>query len=167
MTLLEAREKAEAALKAAEDALKGTGAQVLAELEVAENDLGDGESEALLILGTVALTTEELTEEDTYYISFEAKVTEGEVDEAELEGAIDEFLAKANNVADRLNAGTGATEVIKELDREVDEKLEAEYNEAVDAAHRAIKRDIKIAIIAIAVLLVVAVACIVFTGLTK
>lgn len=167
MTLLEARETAEAALKSAEEILKDTGANVLTALEVAENDLGDGNSEALLVLGTVSLTTEELSEEDTYYISFEANVSDGEVNADELNDAIDAFITNATYVASRFNEGTSATEVIRELDREVDERLEAEYNEAVEAAHRATKRDIKMAIIAIAVLLVVAVACIVATNIFK
>ena len=167
MTLLEARERASAALKAAEDILKDSGANILTELEVAENDLGDGNSEALLVLGTVALTAEGLEEDDTYYISFETNVNEGKVDEAQLEGAIEAFLATTSEVAARFNEGADAAEVIKELDREVDERLEAEYKAAIEAAHNATKRDIKMAIIAIAVLAVVAIICIVATNLMR
>lgn len=165
MILTDARNKAEAALKTAENTLVGYGLKLVTELEVAENDLGEGESEALLVLGTIALSTDELSEDDTYYISFEAKVTDGEVDDTELEAAIAEFFDKVNSVADRLNMGPDATTVIKVLDREVDEEIEAEYREAVDAAHRAVKRDMKVIIFAIVVLLVVAVASAVISAL--
>ncbi len=167
MTLIDARARAEAALKSAEEILTKYGVKLTAELEVAENDVGEGESEALLILGTVAITTDELTEDDVYYISFEAKVTDSEVDEGELEGAISEFLNKVNAVADRLNISTDATTVIKELDREADEEIEAEYREAVDAAHRAVKRDMKVVIFAIVLLAIVAIASAVISTLAR
>lgn len=167
MILTNAKDRAAAALKNAEDILAGYGVKSTAELEVAENDLGEGESEALLVLGTIAISTEELTDEDIYYISFEAKVNDGEVDDAELEGAIAEFLDKVNAVANRLNMGPDATTVIKELDREVDERIEAEYMEAVEAAHKAVKRDMKVVIFAIVVLLIVAVACAVVSALPR
>lgn len=167
MNLTEAKEKAQAALNDAEAALGKYGVKLTAELEVAENEISENESEALMLLGTLALTTDDLTEDDVYYLSFEAKVSDNTVDEAELGAAVAEFSDKVNAVADRLNMGPDATTVIKALDKEVDEQIEAEYRAAVDAAHRAVKREMKVIIFAIVLLAVVAIASAVIAALPK
>ncbi|MBR7116164.1 MAG: hypothetical protein IKC87_00435 [Clostridia bacterium] len=160
MNFNEAKKKIDAALGTAEEKLAGLGITVTRELEVTENQISECESETLYIIGSLALTGEGLTEDDTYYLSIEARVDAGEVSEEALDEAIAKFDARALEAYERLSQAEDKLATLVLMGKEVDEELERVYAEEAAKNEKAIKKDLKLAIIGtvgIIVLLVLAV----------
>lgn len=165
MNVTDAKLKIEDALATARTELAGLGADIKDELDVMENELKDGGSEVINIIGALALSAEGLTEEDTFYLSIEAKVEGGEVDETLLSEALGAFHERVAKVKDRLAAAENISEAIKEMDREIDEELEAKYREEMERTNKAVKRDLKIAIGATVAIVLIALLFVIVSNL--
>lgn len=147
MIYTEAKEKIEALLNEAKAKLEPLGLNLSLETELVENQISETESEPLMIIGSVALTMDGLTEDDTYYVSIEATVEGTEVSDESLEEATPKFLDRIEAVYERLSAAEDKTATLIEMGKEVDEELERLYEEEVARNERAMKRDLKLAII--------------------
>ena len=165
MNYTEAKEKINALLDEAKAKLDTLGILVSTEVELVENHITDNESEPLLILGAVALTMEGLTEDDTYYISIDARIEGGEVEDGALEEATPKFLERIDAAYDRLSAAEDKTATLLDMGREVDEELERLYQAEVEREARARRRDLKMAITGAAVLLLATVIALVIKAL--
>ncbi|MBR2930807.1 MAG: hypothetical protein IKC32_06215 [Clostridia bacterium] len=163
MKYIEAKERLEALVADAKDKLDIVGVEVTSECEVAENSVSDTEAEPLMILASLALSAEGLSEDDTYYISAEAVVEDGEVNEDALNGAIERFNARVDEAAERLGAAADPKEMLLTMGKEIDEELERIYNEEVARSERAMKKDIKIALLATLALALVVIAAVVIS----
>ena len=157
MDYISIKEKIEALLADAKLKLEAEGVIADVEVEVSENDLGDGESDVLKVFGSIGVTTRELGEDEVFYLSVDAPVYDGEVDEDEYNAAVTEFEDALAAVLTKLGEMDDKTEAIRELDREVDEELERKYREEVERQQRAAKRDLTVAIIATVAIVIVAV----------
>ena len=167
MKVNEAKERIEVALGAAETALSGLGANITSELEVTGNELDGGEVDVLMLLGSLAISADGLTENDTYYDSIDVKVTDDEVNDALLENAISAFTERVVNIKMKLSASKNVAETIKAMGQAVDRELEMKYREEMEREHKAVKRDLKIAIFATAALLLVGLAFVIISSLLK
>ena len=167
MKVNEAKERIEVALRAAETALSGLGANISSELEVTGNELDGGEVDVLMLLGSLAISADGLTENDTYYDSIDVKVTDDEVNDALLENAISAFTERVVNIKMKLAAAENVAEAIKAMGQAVDRELETKYREEMEREHKAVKRDLKIAIFATAALLLVGLAFVIISSLLK
>jgi len=167
MNVSKAKEKIENALKFAEMELSGLGINVTSELEVAGNELDGGEVDVLMLLGSLAISADGLTEDDTYYDSIDVKVTADEVDENLLENAVNAFCERVSAIKTRLAIAEDPAAAVKEMGLEVDRELETKYREEMAREHKAVKRDLRIAIIATVGLLLVALAFVVVSSLWK
>lgn len=153
MIYTEAKEKIEAALALAKEKLDSLGINVSCECELVENKISEEESEPLLVLGSLSLTMDGLGEEDTYYISVEAQIDGGEVNDAALEEAMPKFNERVESVYARLTAAEDKKSALIEMGLEIDAELERLYEEEVARAQHAMKRDLKLAIIGTAVVI--------------
>ena len=146
MIYTEAKARIEELLDNAKKTLEMDGITVTTEIEVIENKITDTESEPLAVLGSIALSAEGLTEDDTYYISIEAKIEAGEVSSEALEEAIPGFMERVNSAQDRLSAAEDKTATLVEMGKEVDEEIERRYAEEALKRELAMKRDLKLAL---------------------
>lgn len=167
MNVNEAKAKIEAALNAAVAELDGLGASVSAEVEVTGNELDGGEVDVLMLLGSLAITADGLTEEDTYYDSIDVKVTADEVNDTLLDNAIAAFSERVADIKTRLASAENAAEAVKAMGLEVDLELETKYREEMEREHKAVKRDLKLAVFATAALLLVGIVFVVVSALLK
>ena len=167
MNLNEAKIAIDEALKRAEAQLDIPGLKLTREIEVAENELNDGTTEALMVLGSLAISAEGLTEDDTYYLSIDAKVNAGEVDEALLGKSVAALPERVNAIKARLAEADDVAEAVKAMGLEVDEELETKFREELAREHGAVKRDLKLAIFATAAMLLVAVVFVIVSTLLK
>ena len=167
MNVNEAKAKIEAALNAAVAELDGLGASVSAEVEVTGNELDGGEVDVLMLLGSLAITADGLTEEDTYYDSIDVKVTADEVNDTLLDNAIAAFSERVADIKTRLASAENAAEAVKAMGLEVDLELETKYREEMAREHKAVKRDLKLAVFATAALLLVGIVFVVVSALLK
>lgn len=165
MNFNEAKKKIDAALGTAEEKLAGLGITVTRELEVTENQISECESETLYIIGSLALTGEGLTEDDTYYLSIEARVEAGEVSEEALDEAIAKFDARALEAYERLSQAEDKLATLVLMGKEVDEELERVYAEEAAKNEKAIKKDLKLAIIGTVGIIVLVVLAVVLSKL--
>ena len=156
MIYTEAKEKIIAMLDEAKAKLDTLGINVSCEIEVIENKISETESEPLLLLGALALTMDGLTEDDTYYISIEAKVEGGECDAAALDEAAPGFFSRVDAAYDRLAAAEDKTATLLDMGREIDEELERLYQAEVERERMLMKRDLKTAFIGAGVILAAA-----------
>ncbi len=161
MNLNDARLKIEEALSSAEAELAVLGILVSGEIDIAENELDSGEREPLVILGSLAVSAEGLGEDDIYYLSIEAKVTEGEVDESELDAAIAAYKERVTGLRARLEGQTDIAEALREAGKEIDEELEEQFRKELEKTDKLVKRDLKIAICATVLMLIAAVVFVV------
>ena len=165
MNYTEAKAKLDALLEDAKSALNLPGLVVMAETEVIENAISESESEPLLILAVLALSAEGLTEDDTYYISAEAKIEGGEIDESALEDAIARFNARLGEANERLSAAEDIPATVIAMGKEVDDELERIYAEEVARSERAMKRDLKTAVIGAVGIFVVVILAVILSNL--
>ena len=165
MIYTEAKEKIEAALALAKEKLDSLGINVSCECELVENKISEEESEPLLVLGSLALTMDGLGEDDTYYISVEAQVDGGEVNDEALEEAMPKFNERVESVYARLSAAEDKMAALVEMGKEIDAELERLYEEEVARAQRAIKRDLKLAVIGTALLIAAVIVAFVIKAL--
>ncbi len=147
MNYTEAKARLDALLEDAKRTLDMPGLIVMADTELVENTITPDQSEPLLILGVLALSAEGLGEDDTFYVSAEAKIEGGEVDGEALEEAIVAFNTRLDEAHARLAASEDIAATILDMGREIDEELERIYAEEVAKSERAMKRDVKMAII--------------------
>ncbi len=167
MNVNEAKQRIEDALKAAEGNLAGLGINVTSEVEVTGNQLDGGEVDVLMILGSLAISADGLTEDDTYYDSIDVKVANDEVDDNVLENAIRAFGERIDGIKTRVASAADPKEAVREMGLEVDKELETKYREELAREHRAVKRDLKIAIFATAALLLVGLIFVVVSSIIK
>ena len=165
MNLNEAKKKIDEALGAKEAKLKELGITVTKELEVTENQISENESEALYIIGSLALTGEGLNEDDTYYLSIEARVEAGEVNEKALDEQITAFISRAEVAYDRLSAADDKLATLVLMGKEIDEELEKVYAEEAAKNEKAIKKDLKLAIIGTVGIIILVVLAVVLSKL--
>ena len=152
MIYTEAKEKIEAMLSEAKAKLDALGIDVTCECELVENKISEEESEPLLVLGSLALTMDGLTEDDTYYISVEAKIEEGAVSDEAFDEAVPRFNERVESAYARLADAEDKKTTLIEMGKEIDAELERLYEEEVARAQRAMKRDLKLAIIGTAII---------------
>ena len=165
MTYTEAKEKIEALLTEARAKLEPLGITVSTETELVENRISETEVEPLMLLGAVALTMDGLTEDDTYYVSIEARIEDGEVSDAALEEAVPKFHDRIDAVYERLSAAEDKTATLVEMGKEVDAELERLYEEEVARSERAMKRDLKLAIIGSAAIIILVIVAVILSKL--
>ena len=166
MNYTEAKAKIEEYLGMANSIFEGLGIRVNTDIEIAENQISEEESEPLLILGSVALSADELTEDDTFYISVDARIEDGEVDGEMLTEALKDFESRCEAIYERLNPSENKAATIIELGREVDEELERIYQEEVERNERAIMRDLKVAIFGTIATLLFVIAATIISGMS-
>ena len=147
MNYTEAKARLDALLEDAKNTLDMPGLIVMADTELIENTISQDETEPLLMLGVLALSADGLGEDDTFYISAEAKIEGGEVDEEALEESIVKFNTRLDEAHARIAASDDIAATVLDMGREVDEELERIYAEEVAKSERAMKRDVKMAII--------------------
>ena len=164
MKFIEAKAKLEELLGKAKDSLAIDGIIASVELDITENPISDEESEPIMMLGSVALTAEGLGEEDTYYISVEARVEAGEVDGEALEDAIAKFNVRVSAAAARLTAAEDKTATLVLMGKEIDDELQRIYDEESARSEKLIKRDLMRAIIGSAAVLVFVIAAFVISA---
>jgi hypothetical protein len=162
-----AKQRIEDALKAAEATLAGLGINVTSEIEVTGNELDGGEVDVLMILGSLAISADGLTEDDTYYDSIDIKVSGDEVDDNVLENAIAAFGKRVADIKAKLAGAEDPAEAVRAMGLAVDEELETKYREELAREHRAVKRDLKIAIFATAALLIVGLIFVIVSSIVK
>lgn len=160
MNYTEAKEKIDALLTEAKEKLDSLGIAATAETELVENKISETESEPLMILGSIALTMDGLEEDDTYYVSIEARIEGGEVNSEALAEAEPKFKERISAAYERLAASENKRATLLEMGKEVDEEMERIYREEVEREARAMKRDLKIAIIGSAVLVLIVAAAV-------
>lgn len=165
MKFTEAKEKIEALLAAAGERITAAGVKVTPETELIENQISETEAEPLMLLGSLALYTDGMGEDDVYYISVEAKIEGGEVSDEALEAAMPKFDARVAEAAERLSAAEDKTETLLAMGREVDAELERLYEEEARRNEAAMKRDLKIAIIGSAAIIVLVVLAVIISKL--
>ena len=165
MNVNEAKQRIESTLAAAETLLSGLGINVTSEIEVTGNELDGGEVDVLMILGSLAISADGLTEDDTYYDSIDVKVSGDEIDEGVLENAIAAFCERVADIKAKLAGASDPAEAVRQMGLAVDEELETKYREELAREHKAVKRDLKIAIIATAALLLVGLACVIISSI--
>lgn len=165
MIYTEAKEKITALLNEAKAKLDTLGISVATESEIIENKITDEESEPLLIMGALALTAEGFSEDDTYYISIDARVEGGEVDEAAIDEAAPKFHERVDAAYARLSAAEDMSATLLEMGREVDEELERIYQAEIEREQRLMKRDLKIALMGAGVILLATVIALIIKAL--
>lgn len=165
MKFIEAKAKLEELLGKAKDALTIDGITVSTELDITENPISDEESEPIMILGSVALTAEGFGEEDTYYISAEARIEGGEANDAALEDAIARFNTRLDAAVARLSAADDKSATLLQMGKEIDDELQRIYEEEAARSERLIKRDLMRAIIGSAAILLFVIGAFVISAL--
>ena len=165
MLYTEAKEKISAILDEAKAKLDALGITVSPEVELIENKLSETESEPLLIMGALALTAEGLTEDDTYYISIDARIEDGEVDGAAIDEALPKFTARVHEAFERLNAAEDKTATLLEMGREVDEELERLYEAELERERMLRQRDLKTAFIGVGLIVVAAILALIIKAI--
>lgn len=165
MNVNEAKLLIEKTLGDAADKLGEVGVDTLAEVEVIENQINDCEVEPLMVFGSLALSAEGLSEDDIFYLSIEAKVRDGEVDAEALDEAVAALPERVELIKARLSGKENMAEAIREMSAEADAELEARYIEELERENARVKRDLKIAIVAAVVMLIVAVVSVVASRL--
>ena len=165
MKYTEAKEKIEALLAESKAKLEALGVTAIDEVEVAENDLGDGESEIMKVFGSIAVKTPELTEDEVFYLSVDLDVYEDEIEDSDVAGATDEFGAALGELIARLEAEEDKSAAIRKLGQEIDEAIEADAKAELARTDKATKRDLMIATIALGIIAVIAFAFMVISEL--
>lgn len=165
MKFIEAKAKLEELLESAKAALTIDGIIASVELDITENPISDEESEPIMILGSIALTAEGFGEEDTYYISAEARVEGGEVDEEALEDTIAKFNTRTEAAVARLNASEDRPATLLLMGKEIDDELQRIYDEEAARSERLIKRDLMRAIIGSAAVILFIIGAFVISAL--
>ena len=165
MKYTEAKEKIEALLSEAAAKLEALGITVSCETELIENHISETESEPLMILGSVALTMDGLTEDDTYYVSVEARIDDGEVSDEAIASAEPKFRTRIDEAYERLEAAEDRKAELVNMGLEVDAELERLYEEELARSERAMKRDLMIAAIGTGVLVAAVIIAIIISKL--
>ena len=165
MKFIEAKAKLEELLESARSALTIDGITTSVELDVTENQISEEESEPIMMLGSVALTAEGFGEEDTYYISAEARVEGGEVDDEALGDAIAKFNTRVEAAVARLNSAEDKPATLLLMGKEIDDELQRIYEEEAARSERLIKRDLMRAIIGSAAILLFVIGAFVISAL--
>lgn len=156
MKYTEAKEKIEALLAESKAKLEALGVSAVKEVEIAENDLGDGESEIMKVFGSIAVKTPELTEDEVFYLSVDLDVYEDEIEDSDVAGATAEFGEALGELLARLEAEDDKSEAIRRLGQEIDEAIEAEARAELAKTDKATKRDLIIATVALGIIAVIA-----------
>ena len=165
MKFIEAKAKLEELLEGARAALAIDGITASVELDITENPISEEESEPIMILGSVALTAEGFGEEDTYYISVEARVEAGEVDAEAIEDSIAAFNTRVEAAVARLTAADDKAATLLLMGKEIDDELQRIYDEEAARSERLIKRDLMRAIIGTAAVLIFVIGAFVISAL--
>ena len=130
------------------------------------NDTESGE-ELISMFGAVSISTEELEENEILFLSLDAEVIYSPstdtavVDTALLDERRDELFEKLGEIRTRLEGAENASATIRELNKEIDEQLQAQYQQMLEKLNASSKSNLKFALICTAALLVVAAICIV------
>ncbi len=162
-----AKEKFDNALKAAEAEFSALGVKVLSELDVVENELDGGESEVIMLFGSLGLSYDGFSEDDVYYLSLEAKVYADEIEDGTVCDALSRFSSEVSGILERLKDSTDPAETLKLLGKEVDEELEREAKEALLRETRAVKRDLIRAIIVTVAVFAIAIISVIISKLVN
>lgn len=165
MRYTEAKERVEALLGEAKAKLEALDVMAIMDVEVAENDLGEGESEVMKVFGSIAVKTPELTEDEVFYLSVDLDVYEDEIDDEVIDGATAEFKEALGELVARLESEEDKTAAIRTLGQEIDAAIEAEAKAELEKADKATKRDLIVASIALGIIAVVAFAFMVISQL--
>ena len=163
----EAKIRIEEALGAAAEELNIEGVLTKSEVEIVTNTLEDGTEEELMVFGSLAIFAEGLTEDETFYLSLEAKVNEGEVDSEALEMAISALPRRVAVIKSRLAAEEDKAAAIRVIGEEVDRELEAQYMAEVERQQKRATRDLVMALVATGAILLASFAAVIITKLVS
>ncbi len=170
ISIEEARAYLDNEMKKAEAMFENLPVTVRCDVSTTYNDTEQGE-ELISMFGAVAISTDELEENETLFLSLDADVIYSPstdtavVDTDTLDQRRDELFGRLLDIRTRLEGSDNVSATIKEINKEFDEQLQKEYEEMLEGLNASSKSNLKFALACTAVLLVVAVICIVINAI--
>ncbi len=129
------------------------------------NDTDEGE-ELVTMFGTVAITAAEEQLNEIIFLSLDADVLYSStknaavIDSDTLEDRREVFFERLLDIRDRLATAEDVGACIREINEEIDQKLQDEYNAMLEKLNASSKNNLKMALIATGVMLGIALICI-------
>lgn len=165
ISINEAKVYLENEIKKAEGMFESLPVSVKGDVSTTYNDTEAGE-ELIAMFGAVSISTEELEENEIVFLSLDAEVIYSPstdtavVDTTLLDERRDEFFARLSEIRTRLEGSDNVSATIRELNKEMDEQLQKEYEEMLEKLNASSRSNLKFALICTAALLLVAAICI-------
>ena len=160
MTLNEAKIRAKDILYSAKERLEEVGLLAEVMVEIEQNELEERESEPFYLSAFLAVSTEGMNPDDNLVLSIEATPgSDGEISENELAESVAAFNRHLERTVEAVKCTESKTEALLNVCREIDAELEAKLKAEVEGLNASVKNNLKVAVTAAAVLLVIAAVC--------
>ena len=165
ISINEAKAYLENEIEKAKGMFEGLPVTVKGDVSTTYNDTEVGE-ELISMFGAVSISTEELEESEIVFLSLDAEVIYSPstdtavVDSTLLDERRDDFVARLAEIKTRLEGSDNVSATIRELNKEMDEQLQKEYEEMLEKLNASSKSNLKFALICAGALLAVAAICI-------
>lgn len=118
------------------------------------------------MFGVVMIGTEGMKDEDRVYLSLEGDIDINDVVDGEkLEADARDFRERLEKIAARLSSAEDKGAEILAIGAEIDKELDEKYQAELDRLNAVTKSNLKVALGAAAVLVIVAAVCIIIGGL--
>ncbi len=162
MTVIEARTRLDEEMKRAEEALSGIpGVVCEARVEETSHTDDNGEVSVAYLFGAVMLCAEGSLDKDKLYLSVNAEIDiDGNVNGERLEEEASALREKLDPMRERLLAAEDKAAEIEAIGKEIDAEIDERFREEVERLNASTKHNLIVAAIGCAVMLFVALVCI-------